>query len=72
MSKSKWFLLLSPFLLLVLTVPVLFLLYAASGALFGLAILMALAAIQYPIFVLLRRHLPNPAEDPDDSKVHRP
>ena len=67
--RVAWLVSIGAFLFLVFGLPLFIVLHAASGALFGLTILCLFAAIQYPVFLLIRRWLP-PIHDDEQSARH--
>lgn len=61
--RFAWLLAVGAFLLMLFAVPLFGLMHAASSALLGLTILLFFTAVQYPIFLLIRRWLPTVDRD---------
>ena len=56
--RLAWMVTVGAFTLFVLFVPLFFLLYAASGAILGILIIVSLAIMQIPFWILFYRWLP--------------
>ena len=68
-TRAAWIVAAGGFLLLLCAVPLFGLLHAASGALLGAMILLGLAALQYPLFLLVRRWLPTVDRGADETSM---